>query len=107
MNTYSPPARGINTQSSPYVRAPASDSTPATTHTVTTRLGVPTLHVITRAFRNTPVPMTTPVTIDMAANRPSPRTSVLSLAGVTVATARQHSRSRHRDIREPQGAPAG
>src|SRR5436309_3039543 len=42
-----------------------------------TRPGVPTLHVITRALRNTPVPMTSPITIAVAASRPSPRTSVI------------------------------
>src|SRR3954470_17781342 len=50
-------------------------SSPPTTHAAITSTGVPTLHVITRAFRKTPVPMTSPMTIDVAASRPSPRTS--------------------------------
>jgi len=82
MNTYSPPACGMRAQSSPYVSAPASESPPATTHASSTNPGVPTLQVMTRAFKNTPVPMTTPITIAVAASSPSPRTSVVGGAGL-------------------------
>jgi hypothetical protein len=36
--------------------------------------GVPTLHVITRAFRKTPVPIMFAMFTEVAAVRPSPRT---------------------------------
>ena len=74
MKVYSPPACGIIAASSAYVSAPARLRRPATTHTVTTIPGVPTLQVMTRALRNTPVPMTSPMRIALEASRPSPRT---------------------------------
>ncbi len=46
--------------------------------------GVPTLHVITRAFRKTPVPMTFPMMIDTAATSPSPRTSVMFFSALLI-----------------------
>lgn len=55
--------------------APASDSNPATNQTVKALPGVPTLQVITRALRNTPVPMTLATLTEIAAIRPSPRIS--------------------------------
>src|SRR3954452_9177615 len=84
MKTYSPPALGIIAASSAYVSAPARLRRPATTQTVMTIPGVPTLHVITRDLRKTPVPMTSPITIAIAARAPSPRTSPTSgVAGGT------------------------
>src|SRR6266550_2032675 len=47
---------------------------PATTYTPRTLPGVPTLQVITRAFRKTPVPITLPTTTDIAATSVRPRT---------------------------------
>jgi hypothetical protein len=41
--------------------------------------GVPTLHVITRAFKKTPVPMTLPITMEAAATKVKPRMSVTLL----------------------------
>jgi hypothetical protein len=41
--------------------------------------GVPTLQVMTRVFKKTPVPMMLPTTIEMAAIRPRPRMSVMLL----------------------------
>src|SRR5205807_6198203 len=75
MMPYSPAARGNMASSSAYVSAPASDSKPATSHTVKALPGVPTLHVITRAFRNTPVPMTFATLTEIAATSPRPRMS--------------------------------
>src|SRR5438552_914352 len=75
MMPYSPAARGIIAKSSAYVSAPASDSSPATSHTVNALPGVPTLQVITRAFKNTPVPMTFATLTAIAAIKPRPRTS--------------------------------
>src|SRR5882724_5042138 len=46
-----------------------------------TRPGVPTLQVITRDFRKTPVPMTLPITMDVAAIGPRPRMSGESRSG--------------------------
>src|SRR5687768_15510461 len=43
--------------------------------------GVSTLHVITRALRNTPVPMTPPTTMAVAGRSPRPRTSVTPAGG--------------------------
>ena len=59
--------------SSAYVKAPASDSNPAAIHTNITHFGSPTLHVIARAFRKTPVPITFPIMTDTAAISPRPR----------------------------------
>src|SRR5438874_7077847 len=75
MIPYSPAARGNMASSSAYVSAPASDSKPATSHTVKALPGVPTLHVITRALRNTPVPMTFATLTEIAATKPRPRMS--------------------------------
>jgi hypothetical protein len=41
--------------------------------------GDPTLHVITRAFKKTPVPMTLPMTMEAAATNVRPRMSVILL----------------------------
>src|SRR5688572_1764115 len=78
MKTYSPPARGQMAASSAYVRAPAMESSPATTQTAITRPGEPTLQVITRDLRKTPVPITLPTTMEVAAITPRPRMSVES-----------------------------
>src|SRR5688572_27974100 len=43
--------------------------------------GVSTLQVMTRALRNTPVPMTLPTTSEKAASRPRPRTRATGEAG--------------------------
>src|SRR5713226_5384028 len=75
MMPYSPAARGIIASSSAYVSAPASDSSPATSQTVSALPGVPTLQVITRALRKTPVPITFATLTEIAAIRPRPRTS--------------------------------
>jgi len=57
------------------VKAPARDSSPATPNCdyATWR---PTLHVITRDFKKTPVPMTFPTTIAVVATGPRARTRV-------------------------------
>src|SRR5689334_22356947 len=75
MMPYSPAARGNIASSSAYVSAPASDKRPATNHTVSVLPGVPTLQVITRAFKNTPVPMTLATLTEIAATKPRPRTN--------------------------------
>src|SRR5581483_9297552 len=48
---------------------------PATSQTVSAMPGVPTLQVITRALRNTPVPITFATLTEIAAINPKPRTS--------------------------------
>ena len=53
----------------------ASESYPAINQTVRALPGVPTLQVITRALRNTPVPMTFATLTEIAAIKPSPRIS--------------------------------
>src|SRR6266545_4732625 len=73
MMPYSPAARGNIANNSAYVSAPASESNPATSHTVKALPGVPTLQVITRALRNTPVPMTFATLTEIAATKPRPR----------------------------------
>ena len=66
------------------MRPPAKLKSPATIHTVMTIPGLPTLQVITRAFRKTPLPMTSLIRIDVAAIRPRPRmTWSLGRVGVT------------------------
>src|ERR1051325_11085324 len=75
MMPYSPAARGNIASSSAYVSAPASDNKPATSQTLKALPGVPTLHVITRALRNTPVPMTFATLTEIAATKPRPRMS--------------------------------
>src|SRR5688572_25887536 len=74
---YSPAARGIIASNSAYVSAPASESSPAKTQTASAFPGLPTLHVITRAFKNTPVPMMLATLTEMAAISPRPRMSCL------------------------------
>ena len=51
------------------------ESRPAKTQTISALPGVPTLHVITRALRNTPVPMMLATLTEIAAISPSPRMS--------------------------------
>src|SRR2546425_10010419 len=71
-----PPAAGETIAKSPaYVSAPAKERKPATNQTVKAIPGVPTLHVMTRAFRNTPVPITFATLTEMAAIKPRPRIS--------------------------------
>src|ERR1700738_5146389 len=60
---------------SEYENVPASDSSPAATHTKRTIFALPTLQVITRVFRNTPVPIMLATFTAMAAQGPMPRTS--------------------------------
>src|SRR6185437_16560642 len=57
-NTYSPPASGIIAPSSAYVRAPASERSPAASHASRTFEGDPTSCAIGAVLRKTPVPMT-------------------------------------------------
>src|SRR4051795_7612776 len=52
---------------------------PAAIQTTMTISGDPTLQVITRAFRKTPVPMTLPMTMEAAATNVRPRMSVMLL----------------------------
>ena len=49
---------------------------------------MPTLHVMTRAFRKTPVPMTFPITTAVAVSKPSPRTRLVFVvvSGTAIAT---------------------
>jgi hypothetical protein len=75
MYTYSPPARGNIVESSAYVSAPANASTPAAIQTKSTSSGDPTLQVITRVLRKTPVPIMLAMLIDVAAVSPRLRTS--------------------------------
>ncbi len=75
MNTYSPPASGISAATSAYEKVPASDRSPAATHTASTAEALPTLQVMTRDFRNTPVPIMLATFIAIAAVRPSARSS--------------------------------
>src|SRR6187402_2514953 len=91
MKTYWPPARGVIAVNSAMQSAPASVSIPATAQASRTRDGDPTLQIITRAFRNMPVP-TTLVTMSAPAGisvRPRARVGpdagslLLSLIGCT------------------------
>src|ERR1044072_7511826 len=86
MIPYSPAARGIIASKSAYVSAPASESKPAKTQTISALPGVPTLHVITRAFRNTPVTMMLSTLTEMAAISPRPRTSCVCSFCIIEAT---------------------
>ena len=54
---------------------PASDNTPAAIHTSMTSLTLPTLQVMTRAFRKTPAPIMFVVLTASAAHAPTPRVS--------------------------------
>ena len=50
-----------------------------------TQFGLPTLHVITRALRKTPVPITFPMITETAASSPRPRINLyLSSAFETI-----------------------
>src|SRR3954451_12885973 len=73
-NTYSPPAFGIIAASSAYVSAPATARSPDTIQTAITVSGEPTLQVITRVLRNTPVPIMLAMLTEVAATSPRPRT---------------------------------
>jgi len=76
----------------------------------TTQPGEPTLHVITRAFKNTPVPITFPMITEIAATSPRPRTSEpLSMfcAAMRIADILREKVSNHENTRfefRPQAA---
>ncbi len=58
---------------SEYEKDPASDSNPAASHTSNTVLALPTLQVITRVLRKTPVPIMFATFTAMAPQAPTPR----------------------------------
>ena len=56
---------------------PASDNNPAASHTTSTSLALPTLQVMTRVLRKTPVPIMLATLTAAAAHGPTPRVSSL------------------------------
>jgi hypothetical protein len=54
---------------------PASESNPAAIHTSIAIFGLPTLQVMTRDFRKTPVPIMFETLTEIAAHIPTPRIS--------------------------------
>src|SRR5262249_9767702 len=87
---YSPPASGNMADNSAYVRAPASESIPDVIQTAITVQPEPTLQVMTRAFRKTPVPITVPTTTAIAPQRLNPRMSFDSMI-ITLSDSRTFS----------------
>src|SRR5258708_25675554 len=78
---------------SEYEKDPASDSNPAASHTSNTVLALPTLQVITRVLRKTPVPIMFATFTAIAPQAPTPRVNsplaavveAASLIGVVVS----------------------
>src|SRR5580693_4427685 len=58
---------------SEYEKVPASDSRPAAAQTSSTVFALPTLQVMTRVLRNTPVPIMLATLTAVAAHGPTPR----------------------------------
>src|SRR2546423_12708815 len=74
-NTYWPPARGIIAANSAHDKAPVIVSTAASAHATSSHPGAPTNFDDSAETRKIPDPIIEPITIMVASNKLSPRTS--------------------------------